>query len=184
MDGTNRTIIIKENLYIPVGLAIDYEEGKLYWIDDEEGINMKIERSNLDGTKREIFLKNRYQQPTYIALDKDFVYWSDWVHRVIWMMAKNSTNHESLVKFKSYQETNKDGDPNAIITRYNGGTIDCPAVMKKRLENQKLAEYKRKIESFNNLTTIIKKVNTENSQFCLNGGSFDRIKHSCNCKSG
>ncbi|XP_046832325.1 protein cueball isoform X3 [Vespa crabro] len=187
MDGTNRTIIIRGDLYVPTGLAIDYEEGKLYWTDDEEGIHVKIERSNLDGTEREKILKNRNQQPVYIAVDKDFIYWSDWVHKAIWMMAKNSTDHESPVKFKSYRKLNKDSDPNAIITRDNVGTIDCSAISKRRLEKEKLAEKKQKsslLESYNNLTTNTKDVKTENSQLCLNGGSFDRIESSCRCKFG
>ncbi|XP_047364111.1 protein cueball isoform X1 [Vespa velutina] len=187
MDGTNRTIIIRGDLYVPTGLAIDYEEGKLYWTDDEEGIHVKIERSNLDGTEREKILKNRNQQPVYIAVDKDFIYWSDWVHKAIWMMAKNSTDHESPVKFKSYRKLNKDSDPNAIITRNNVGTIDCSAISKRRLEKEKLAEKKQKsslLESYNNLTTSTEDVKTENSQLCLNGGSFDRIESSCRCKFG
>ncbi|XP_043679671.1 protein cueball isoform X1 [Vespula pensylvanica] len=187
MDGTNRTIIIRGNLYEPMGLAIDHDEGKLYWSDDEEGIHVKIERSNLDGTEREIVLHNRNQQPVYLTVDKDFIYWSDWVHKAIWMMPKNTTNPDSPVKFKSYRESNRDADPNAVIARDNVGTIDCLAILKRRLEKKKLPEKQRKgplLESYNNLTTSTEEVEPENFRLCLNGGSFDRIERSCRCKSG
>lgn len=45
LDGSNQTTIINENLYDPLAIAIDHINEKLYWIDDIEGIRIKIERS-------------------------------------------------------------------------------------------------------------------------------------------
>ncbi|KAF7385234.1 hypothetical protein HZH66_012320 [Vespula vulgaris] len=136
MDGTNRTIIIRGNLYEPMGLAIDHDEGKLYWSDDEEEIN------------------NPFISPSIRILSTGQI---------------------------------GDADPNAVIARDNVGTIDCLAILKRRLEKKKLPEKQRKgplLESYNNLTTSTEEVEPENFRLCLNGGSFDRIERSCRCKSG
>ncbi|XP_015172620.1 PREDICTED: protein cueball isoform X2 [Polistes dominula] len=183
MDGTNRTTVITKNLYEPMGLVIDHNEGKLYWSDDEEGIYFKIERSNLNGTEREKVLHSRNQQPVYLTIDKDFVYWTDWVHSTVWMMLKNTTNPDSPIIFKSYRNT----DPAAIITRDNVDTIDCEAILKKQSGKMEVAEVSQKstiLESYNNLTTSTEEVESDNSQTCLNGGLFDRTVRTCRCKSG
>lgn len=49
MAGSYREEIIGD-LAQPSGLAIDYDEGMLYWTD---AVNEKIERSYLNGTNRE-----------------------------------------------------------------------------------------------------------------------------------
>ncbi|XP_043493969.1 protein cueball [Polistes fuscatus] len=186
MDGTNRTTVITKNLYEPIGLAIDHTEGKLYWSDDEEGIHFKIERSNLDGTERELILHSRNHQPVYLTIDKDFIYWNDWVHAAIWMIPKNITNPDLPSKFKSYDKSIKDVDPNAIITRDNVDTIDCDAILKKRSGKLELSEISQKVtllESYNNLTTSTEEVESDNYQTCLNGGFFDRTERTCRCKS-
>ncbi len=51
MAGTQRKTIIDEDLAQPSGLALDYEDKKLYWTD---AIREKIERSNLDGSDRQV----------------------------------------------------------------------------------------------------------------------------------
>ena len=49
MDGSNRKVIIKDNLTWPNGLAIDFDKKRLYWADAG---TRKIEYSNLDGKGR------------------------------------------------------------------------------------------------------------------------------------
>lgn len=53
MDGSMRTVLIRENLTWPNGLAIDHTTSKLYWAD---GGTKAIEYSNLDGTGRKILI--------------------------------------------------------------------------------------------------------------------------------
>lgn len=49
MDGSKKRTIIDADLGFPNGLAIDYEEEKLYWTD---ALKDRIEISNLDGSGR------------------------------------------------------------------------------------------------------------------------------------
>ena len=51
MSGESRLPVVSTSLRWPNGIAIDYSKQKLYWTD--AGLD-KIERSNLDGTNREV----------------------------------------------------------------------------------------------------------------------------------
>ena len=49
MDGTNRSIIVKDKIYQPYGLTLDYINDHIYWSDY---MGKHIEFANLDGTNR------------------------------------------------------------------------------------------------------------------------------------
>lgn len=51
MDGSNRQIIVHQQIYWPNGLTIDLEEQKLYWADAKLSF---IHKANLDGTARSV----------------------------------------------------------------------------------------------------------------------------------
>ncbi len=51
MDGLDRTVIVRTNLTWPNGLALDYDELRLYWVD---AYTKKIEYSDLDGQNRKV----------------------------------------------------------------------------------------------------------------------------------
>lgn len=46
MDGSGRTAVVTTELVHPNGLALDFDEGRLYWCD---GYNDVIEYANFDG---------------------------------------------------------------------------------------------------------------------------------------
>ncbi|XP_029174377.1 protein cueball isoform X2 [Nylanderia fulva] len=188
LDGSDRTIVVKENLYEPLAVAIDHAQQKLYWIDDVEGIHFKIERSNLDGSERELLVLNKHQQPIYLAVDNESVYWSDWVHRAVWSMPKNVKVGDYPTKFKSYYESKKDANPAGIVTRDNVGKIDCAAVFSMLEKRRNLSEpvSRPSAETFNNLTTSTEEsdLTTESSKNCLNNGHLNKTDGTCRCKPG
>ena len=51
MDGSEREVLVHLNLTWPNGLAIDHEQGRMYWAD--AGTKM-IEHAKLDGTDRKV----------------------------------------------------------------------------------------------------------------------------------
>lgn len=58
MDGSNKTVFIHHNIIWPNGLAIDYPNDRLYWVD---GDKKTFESVRLDGTDRKVpyfFLSN------------------------------------------------------------------------------------------------------------------------------
>ncbi|XP_076621018.1 low-density lipoprotein receptor repeat domain-containing protein cueball [Colletes latitarsis] len=188
LDGSDRITIIKENLYEPLAVAIDHAEEKLYWIDDVEGIHVKVERSNLDGTDRESVVRGKHQQPVALTVDRDTIYWIDLVYRAIWMAPKSRQSGNSLTIFKAYN-MHQDADPIGIIARDNAGKIDCEALAKIRRKTNYAnwtSVRTTTVESFNNLTTSTEdsELTTESSRHCLNDGKRDLNSNNCHCKSG
>ena len=49
MDGSKRKTLISEDIYWPNGIALDYEEEKVYWV---EANYHAIYRMNMDGGSR------------------------------------------------------------------------------------------------------------------------------------
>lgn len=187
LDGSDRTIVIQENLYEPLAVVIDHAEQKLYWIDDVEGIHFKIERSNLDGSQRELLVHNKHQQPVYLAVDNESIYWSDWVHSAVWTMPKNAKAGDYPTKFKSYYNSKRDADPAGIVTRDNVGQIDCASILSTIEKRPNFLPVPRlAAETFNNLTTSTEEsdLTTESSKYCLNDGHLIKINDTCRCKEG
>ncbi|XP_017469873.1 PREDICTED: low-density lipoprotein receptor-related protein 4-like [Rhagoletis zephyria] len=82
MDGKQRVIVADANLKWPNGLAIDYEQQRLYFVD---GGTRTLESMDFDGGRR----KNRHliaykdlESPRGLALDYEagLLFWTDWGH--------------------------------------------------------------------------------------------------------
>ncbi|XP_057324953.1 protein cueball [Microplitis mediator] len=185
LDGTNYSIIINKDLYQPVAVTVDHLSQQLYWIDDEEGINFKIERSNLDGTRRELLIRGNHQQPFNIAIDYSRIYWSDWVYKAVWSIEKNTQSVKVPKTWKSFRDNNKNAYPTSIITYNNIAEIECITLQSETLSNYSLSndnneKYSISFESNQVLNQPINK----NSQICLNGGHLNNISNTCQCDLG
>lgn len=177
--------IIKDNIYEPVAVTVDEISRKLYWIDDEEGINYKIERSDLDGLNRELIFHGKHQQPVYMTVDLNKIYWIDWVYNAAWVINKIKEAGNTPIKLRSYYELSKDANPVSVITRVNSGSINCstdtPKKKKKIPEENVISN-----TIFNNLTASTEE--TDLNQFtiihCLNNGIYNKVDKSCSCRPG
>lgn len=185
LDGSNRTIIIKDNLYEPVAVTVDHTTGKLYWMDDEEGIHYKIERSDLDGSNREFIFHGKHQQPVHISVDSENIYWIDWVHNAAWTLSKNKIAGNTPRKIRSYFELFKDANPTSVITRDNSGIVNCEIVSKQK-NVQRLLAKPTYFESFNNLTTSTEESDSEQNHpiHCSSNGKYIQVDNSCHCEPG
>ncbi|KAI9558491.1 hypothetical protein GHT06_015278 [Daphnia sinensis] len=76
MDGTHIEVLVRQNLHWPNGLTIDYTGKKMYWCDVHLG---RIERINLDGTKRELIASasESLHRPYGLAISDSFLYWTE-----------------------------------------------------------------------------------------------------------
>lgn len=73
LAGNQKIAIVEDNLTQPSGLCIDYDERKLYWTD---ALREKIERSDLNGTNREVLIAATIYPFAITVFDK-YIYWTD-----------------------------------------------------------------------------------------------------------
>ena len=86
MAGTLKEAIISQDLTQPSGLAIDYDDDMLYWTD---AVREKIERSNLDGTNREVLITATIY-PFAITVFGNYIYWTDLQLRGLYRAEKHT----------------------------------------------------------------------------------------------
>jgi hypothetical protein len=75
---TNRETIVS-GLGRALGIYLDVESGKLYWVDD---MRDRIERANLDGSGVETIAETNVHRPSSVVVDRVHgrVYWVDGSH--------------------------------------------------------------------------------------------------------
>uniref|UniRef100_A0A8C0WZV4 Nidogen-2 n=1 Tax=Castor canadensis TaxID=51338 RepID=A0A8C0WZV4_CASCN len=75
--GAEPETVINSGLISPEGLAIDHFRRTMYWTDS--GLD-KIERAQLDGSKRKVLFHTDLVNPRAIAVDpiRGNLYWTDW----------------------------------------------------------------------------------------------------------
>ncbi|XP_015791351.1 low-density lipoprotein receptor-related protein 2 [Tetranychus urticae] len=103
MAGNFKKVIIGANLTQPSGLAIDYDEGKLYWTD---ALREKIERSDLDGNNREV-LRQATIYPFAITVYGNYIYWTDLQLRGVYRAEKH-TGANMIEMVKRLEESPRD----------------------------------------------------------------------------
>lgn len=77
LDGSNRKVLVWQDLEAPRAIAIDYEFGYLFFSD--WGTFARIERSDMDGEKRSRIVTNKLGWPNGLSVDKvlKHLYWTD-----------------------------------------------------------------------------------------------------------
>lgn len=95
MDGSERTPIVSENLLYPNGLAIDFANNRLYFVDAG---TKALEFVNFDGTGRNRLIADGLQHPFGIDVYEKNIYWSDWDLQSILTADKHSgKNRKSVI---------------------------------------------------------------------------------------
>ncbi|KAL9960532.1 hypothetical protein ACROYT_G034004 [Oculina patagonica] len=79
LEGNNRHILISPSLDQPRGIALDPNNGLMFWTD--WGQTPKIERATLSGTQRVAIVTSNLLSPFGIDLDRQnrLVFWVNWV---------------------------------------------------------------------------------------------------------
>ncbi|XP_043915687.1 low-density lipoprotein receptor-related protein 2-like [Protopterus annectens] len=96
MDGTERRVLIKEQLGWPVSLALDLVSQKIFWADDKFHC---LGVSDLDGDNIQLLQLAETQSPFSIAVFEDELYWSEMKKRTIQSANKNTgKNRDVLIK--------------------------------------------------------------------------------------
>lgn len=80
MDGSNRNVIVEENIGWPNGIAIDVDAQRIYFCDAKLD---RIEMINVDGSGRRVLIEETLRHPFGLSLLGDYVYWTDWEHNSV-----------------------------------------------------------------------------------------------------
>jgi hypothetical protein len=182
LDGSEVTTVIAEDLYEPTSIAVDPINGKLYWIDDGEGIHYKLEESNLDGSERLVLVQDKHQQPIDLAVDKHSIYWTDFVYNAVWKFNKLAKPGVEPTNLRSYFDPDKPDNIRNILVREDlGSALDCKAVKPhaQRAQLVPAIPFRPTARTFGNLT-----ITSNGVERCLNGGQLKSNGESCRCKPG
>ncbi|XP_011296732.1 vitellogenin receptor [Fopius arisanus] len=72
LNGDNPRNIVSDDLGVVSGITIDHERGTIYWVDAALHV---VERANLEGKEREVFMRDQVYQPVGINVFEDAVFW-------------------------------------------------------------------------------------------------------------
>ncbi|XP_073967481.1 low-density lipoprotein receptor-related protein 6-like [Choristoneura fumiferana] len=77
MDGdpATRKIIVKDNIFWPNGITVDYNNNLIYWVDANLHF---IDVMDLNGEKRKRIVKGGLEYPYALTFFNDKLYWTDW----------------------------------------------------------------------------------------------------------
>ena len=69
INGSNIEVIMKDNIGVCAGLAVEWKNDLLYWTDTT---NNKIEVARLDGSERKMLFSENLDKPDDIAVDPKY----------------------------------------------------------------------------------------------------------------
>lgn len=94
-NGYKVESIIKTNIKVPNGIAIDQKQRRLYWCDARLD---KIETCEMDGSKRIVLTAAAPQHPFALAVWENYVFWTDWHSRGVFRADKFTGQRTMQVK--------------------------------------------------------------------------------------
>lgn len=101
MDGNQfqRSVIIKDNIYWPNGLTLDYEDSQIYWADAKLTF---IHSCNFDGSNRRVVIAGNLPHPFALTLYDRTLYWTDWRDRSIHSCDKITGSNRKTIHREIY----------------------------------------------------------------------------------
>lgn len=94
MDGSNRTVLIDNNLGWPNGIVIDKESKRIIWADARMEV---IESSDLEGHNRRVLVSN-VNHPYGLTIAFRYMYWTDWQKMAIFKADKDTGSNVSIIR--------------------------------------------------------------------------------------
>lgn len=94
MDGNFNRPLIVDNIHWPNGLALDWPNERLYWVDAKI---KSIESCKIDGSDRRSVIKMVSKHPYGLAVFQDTLYWSDWDSKSIQSANKFSGKNRTTI---------------------------------------------------------------------------------------
>jgi len=120
MDGTDRRVIVNERLIWPNAVAVDYVHNYVYFADSYHGM---IERCRLDGSHRELVIKNAGFHPFDMVAFDDRIFWTDWGSYSIMMVNPSNTTEDRTLYFSQFGQPYGIG---VLHPTYHGQNLSNP----------------------------------------------------------
>ncbi|XP_026326416.1 low-density lipoprotein receptor-related protein 6 [Hyposmocoma kahamanoa] len=74
-DPKTRKIIVKDNIFWPNGITIDYNNNMIYWVDAKLQF---VDVIDFNGNKRNRVVEGKIEYPYALAFFSEKLYWTDW----------------------------------------------------------------------------------------------------------
>ncbi|KAM3936795.1 low-density lipoprotein receptor-related protein 2-like [Leptodactylus fuscus] len=94
MDGSDRRVLISEQLGWPTGLALDLLSWRIYWSDEKFH---SIASASLDGTDIKVIQLKAIQSPFALTVFEDEIYWSEIKARTVQKISKKTGKNLSVL---------------------------------------------------------------------------------------
>nr|XP_050041186.1 low-density lipoprotein receptor-related protein 6-like isoform X1 [Dermacentor andersoni] len=96
MDGnlTTRKVIVREDIFWPNGLTVDYEARRIYWVDAKLKL---ISSMDYDGENRAVVIHGSLSLPFALTVVGDTLYWTDWQLRAVLSCSKQTGGQKRTV---------------------------------------------------------------------------------------
>ncbi|XP_077517260.1 low-density lipoprotein receptor-related protein 6 isoform X3 [Amblyomma americanum] len=96
MDGnlTTRQVIVREDIFWPNGLTVDYQARRIYWLDAKLKL---ISSMDYDGKNRAVVIHGSLSLPFALTVLGDTLYWTDWQARAVLSCSKQTGGQKRTV---------------------------------------------------------------------------------------
>lgn len=96
MDGNpgTRKIIVREDIFWPNGLTVDYGAKRIYWADAKLRF---ISSMDYDGAGRAVVIQGSLPHPFALTVHGDTLYWTDWQAKAVQSCSKLTGTHKRIV---------------------------------------------------------------------------------------
>lgn len=74
-DPKTRKIIVKDDIFWPNGITIDYNNNMIFWVDAKLQF---VDVIDFNGHKRKRVAKGGLEYPYALTFFNDKLYWTDW----------------------------------------------------------------------------------------------------------
>jgi hypothetical protein len=139
MDGSDRSVLAKDNVIWPNGITLDLVLERIYWIDAKLHI---IGSVGFDGSRPHILSQHSafLYHPFSVSVFEDWVYWTEWGKNSSSILRTNKfggsevkqiTNAQQHMKpmaVKAYHQFLQPSSPNLCLTRSNPCSHLCVPV--------------------------------------------------------
>lgn len=193
LNGTKRMIIAKEGIHDPSGIVVDQLVDRVFWLDDTTGIFYAVESANLDGSDRQLVVKDKHQTPLRLAVTEDSIYWTDLVDKAVWKYPKpsygappssnatmNGTTDSPKAKLLPTKVASWEKDVYGIVAR----TGFYQHLVKDAHCASHIKEIKKEAVNSTTSSLIDARVQQLQNEHCVNGGKFNVKNNFCVCPTG